>query len=551
MDREQYASLSTEHFNDTDTYKKLEKDPTNSLQQKANKLISQLKNSNQISNEVAKSLTIYNATPPRYYGLPKVHKSELKLRPIVSSINSPNSKISKFTSDILTKSYNRENNFYTKSSIDFTRTINNFQYPPNFVLISLDVVSLYPSIPLELIRDSIKKRWPSISEHCTISEEHFIKLIDFIFESSYCLYNGIYYKQLTGTPMGSVISPILAQYVMDDLLEKCIEKLTFKMPFCKKYVDDIICMVPSNKVQETLTVFNSQHPKIQFTVEEEKDQSVPFLDVKIIRRETTLITDWYTKPTYSGRYINFQSYHATKIKTNFIINMKNKITQVSHEELIQNNLKKLYNTLRSNSYPANLLKKLIFQTPNPPEDRQQENTIEHRYKTLPYIEHITTRLNPLLKTSEEERTTYKTVKTVGSLFTRIKDKIPPLNQAGIVYKIPCVNCEKCYIGQTSRTLKARITSHKSDSKLNKRSCALAIHENETGHHMNYQQASVLDIEQNLFHRTFLEMVRIHQEDECINTKQDISGLSSIYTFLLDVDKHKDSFFKQNTHSSIL
>lgn len=44
----------------------------------------------------------------------------------------------------------------------------------------------------------------------------------------------ISYKQIFGTPMGSSISPILAQIILDDLLDECIPKLPFNLPFLKK-----------------------------------------------------------------------------------------------------------------------------------------------------------------------------------------------------------------------------------------------------------------------------------------------------------------------------
>lgn len=40
--------------------------------------------------------------------------------------------------------------------------------------------------------------------------------------------------------MGDTISPVLAWYVMDDLLDVVIPTLPFNLSFIKKYVDEII-----------------------------------------------------------------------------------------------------------------------------------------------------------------------------------------------------------------------------------------------------------------------------------------------------------------------
>ncbi|KAJ8964186.1 hypothetical protein NQ317_013600 [Molorchus minor] len=143
--------------------------------------------------------------------------------------------------------------------------------------------------------------------------------------------------------MGSPVSPILAQYVMDDLLESCLNQLPFEIPFLKKYVDDIILTIPQGSTQTLLQVFNSYHPRLQFTIEEEDDNhSVPFLDTKVIRKDDNkLITSWYTKPGASGRFLHYESYHEQRQKVNLVLGMKNRVLKTSHTTLKNDNLHKL------------------------------------------------------------------------------------------------------------------------------------------------------------------------------------------------------------------
>lgn len=53
--------------------------------------------------------------------------------------------------------------------------------PGDHVLISLDVVSLFPSIPKELVIEKIKKHWKWIENYVDAPKELFIKIIKFIF----------------------------------------------------------------------------------------------------------------------------------------------------------------------------------------------------------------------------------------------------------------------------------------------------------------------------------------------------------------------------------
>jgi hypothetical protein len=52
----------------------------------------------------------------------------------------------------------------------------------------------------------------------------------------------------------------------------------------------------------------------QFTAEIESDSESPFFDVLIIRKETTLATIVYRKPTHTERYINFNSNNPQPVK---------------------------------------------------------------------------------------------------------------------------------------------------------------------------------------------------------------------------------------------
>ena len=67
--------------------------------------------------------------------------------------------------------------------------------------------------------------------------------------------------------MGSPLSPIAADIVMDDLESKFIASLPFQLPFYFRYIDDIITAVPHNKIDTIKNTFNNFNHKIQFTIE--------------------------------------------------------------------------------------------------------------------------------------------------------------------------------------------------------------------------------------------------------------------------------------------
>ena len=81
MDLQDYNNKAQALLQDTNTYKVLPKDPTPHLK---NKLITLLKNIHQtggLSTHKYKQLYPTSAIPPKFYGLPKIHKTGIPLGP--------------------------------------------------------------------------------------------------------------------------------------------------------------------------------------------------------------------------------------------------------------------------------------------------------------------------------------------------------------------------------------------------------------------------------------------------------------------------------------
>lgn len=131
---------------------------------------------------------------------------------------------------------------------------------------------------------------------------------------------------------------------MDGLLNDVTKKFIISTPVFKKYVDDIITSIHNDKIEETLATFNGYNTNIHFTVQREKNNSVPF-DTLACRDSKIIRLDWDQKPTSSGRYINYFLNHRQKMKVNLTLVLKNRIIKISHPQFkIKNLKKKLYQT---------------------------------------------------------------------------------------------------------------------------------------------------------------------------------------------------------------
>ena len=126
MNTRDYDIKMNDILNDNETYKKIRGDPTNIYQTKNNTFIKKNPSKKQLSDLEAKNLMIHNAVAPKIYGLPKLHKPTIPLRPIVSSIQSRFYKLSKYLSQCLSK-ITYKNEYNIKDSFCFKE----FKYNQN------------------------------------------------------------------------------------------------------------------------------------------------------------------------------------------------------------------------------------------------------------------------------------------------------------------------------------------------------------------------------------------------------------------------------------
>ena len=96
MNISDYRHKIDELLKDETTYEALKKDPTSNYKSKLINILREWKANQSISDTLYHRLYPTSDLPPRFYGLPKIHKSNIPLRPIVSSIGNITQEISKY-----------------------------------------------------------------------------------------------------------------------------------------------------------------------------------------------------------------------------------------------------------------------------------------------------------------------------------------------------------------------------------------------------------------------------------------------------------------------
>ncbi|KAI4475994.1 hypothetical protein M0804_013946 [Polistes exclamans] len=399
--------------------------------------------------------------------------------------------------------------FSVKNSFEFLEFIHKITLPEDYRLVSLNAISLFTNIPKKLLIKMINDDWNELKNFIMIQKNILLEIIQFCFESSYFQFDGFFYQQLDGSSMGNPASPILANLVMNNVLIKIEGNLPFTVLFLKVYVVDIITATPKYGIEVVLKTFNMINEIIQIIIEVEDNGTLPFLDVTVIRNEDeTILTNWYVKPTSSGKCIKYNSNDPLSQKIGTIKSLLFRALTLSSKNFHIENRKKIETFLKNNNYPKSLI---VFNEFKIDKDRvKNPNLQDKKYIKFPYIKSLVSKIIKCFKNTNFKLVFFNLPK-INSIYTKLKDKVDKFDQSNLVYKIPC-ECNKSYIGQTKQKLKKRLDKHKNYCKpinVNKtNTTALAEHHFTTGYNLKFNTANILDLEENWYKRNISEMYHI-------------------------------------------
>ena len=245
-----------------------------------------------MSREQRLYLSPQSSSPPQLYGLPKIHRVDTPLRPIVSAIGSPTYLLSKQLARILNP-LSGHTESYIKNSQEFAQRIHGTPLDEDDKMISFDVVSLFTKVSVSEAVEVISFRLAEDDTHedrTQLPPVEICCLTELCLQSTYFQFGENFFEQLEGAAMGSPLSPIVANIFMEALEDWALSSFPYQPRMLVRYVDDTFIIWPHGP--ETLSDFhdhlNQQNPAIQFTIEEEKEDKIAFLDVQVKRKTTRL-----------------------------------------------------------------------------------------------------------------------------------------------------------------------------------------------------------------------------------------------------------------------
>jgi hypothetical protein len=199
LDKNDYNSKMEDILQDTTKFERSMDDPVKLTLQRENRLkrlLTTLKKSESISPASYEQLLPTGSRIGILYGLPKVHKNNIPLRPMLSCIDNYSYKVAKFFIPLLNPISSRA--YMVKDSFSFVQELLSLN-SSNVVMASFDVHSLFTSIPFDETIDIICNRlFCNAVRYHGLTQPELRKLLGFAVKTVTSCLMAFYTTRLTG-----------------------------------------------------------------------------------------------------------------------------------------------------------------------------------------------------------------------------------------------------------------------------------------------------------------------------------------------------------------
>ncbi|XP_069484193.1 serine/threonine-protein kinase 38-like isoform X1 [Ambystoma mexicanum] len=345
-------------------YKKLKKDPTVEIKSKIQEIVTFASEHGWISEKEEMFLTTSEGRIPAFYALPKIHKDQHQPpgRPIVSGCGSILEPICKFV-DYFLKPLSQETPTYLRDTMATIALFENQPFQPmDELLVTMDIASLYTSIPQDSAVECIRQHLTHNMKQTRVPTNFIVELLELALRNNFFTFDEIFYLQISGTAMGAAFAPSLAVIFMSEYEQQLI--FNTNNPFHEKisrwfrYIDDIIFIWRGDEtaLENFLEWINSQTSEIQFSLER-SNRDINFLDLTISVKENKLLCSLFQKETDRNTLLHYRSFHPNNLRNNLpfgqFLRIRRNCTELQH---YKENAISLQIKLRNRGYPNKLVK---------------------------------------------------------------------------------------------------------------------------------------------------------------------------------------------------
>ena len=204
------------------------------------KALDNLSLSNRINDKLYRTLLPVRPVIPRFYGVPKIHKPDIPIRPIISTVSSATQKLEKYLA-FISRSITLSSKHRRRNTKEVVHRLNSINIGENTIMCSFDVVSLFTSIPLPRLIPALQsalEKDGSWRELTCLDSTEIITLTSLCLSNAYFTFRHQTYKQILDIPMGSGFASVLREVFLQHIETNIFKQDFNDLQFYTRYVDD-------------------------------------------------------------------------------------------------------------------------------------------------------------------------------------------------------------------------------------------------------------------------------------------------------------------------
>ncbi len=493
LDKSNYDNKIKSHLDNPAIYEDVPKsrNPVLFTRNKLNRLLAPLKTSNPTIRMTDLLPSVDRSALPQPYALAKVHKPDMPFRIITPTYSFVSYRVSKLIHKMLYP-FVTQISARISSSRDFIQDIRSLNLPKNFVICSFDVVSLFDNVDvnefLSLFRNIVTQRnmWVScVPIFESLPDSTIVEIASVVLNNSYLNFLGNVKRQRFGVPMGSPCSVAVSELFMDLIETKALSTCptSCKPMFYRRFLDDCFSIFEgdANTINNFLNHLNSINPRVQFTVEYEKNNQLPFLDILLTRKSGSISFSVYQKPTHSNRYAHPSSFVPRTVMASVTRALRLRAYLYCDEKpTLDRELNRICSTLKDNGYPSETIRNHLLE----PRLTTKNRSTECSNVFIPFFGQGTFKIKRFYENHGLNVRLSHLPTLHDKLYYKRNENLNVIDRRNVVYRLTCKTCGKSYIGQTTRQLKKRIDEHIKDAQSTKddnKITGVSLHIRSTGH----------------------------------------------------------------------
>ena len=389
IDSKEYNNKMFGQLNNPLHYKVLRLDPTSKHLGLVEQWCSKWLQRSEISPEIASWIVNRKAKPGVAFGNIKTHKKDNPLRLITSCCGTAIENLSAFTEFYLQPLARKQPSFI-KDTTDLLNRIQKLNeqgpFPEGTLLVSWDVVSMFPNIDNELGLGAVSRALDT-REQLLPSTDCILEAVEICLKSNHSLFNEKFYLQVHGTAMGPKNACSYADIAMGEIDHKAKHCGPIKPSQWWRYRDDIFDLWRQGlaALNSFTEYINSLYPTIKFELVY-SESKLNVLDVTLHLVDGFIQTDVYSKPTDSHLYLPPSSAHPKHVFKAIPFGVASRLRRnCSEDSFLDKRLEEYKGYLVDQGYPAELVSREFSRAASIPRKDLLQAKVRDSKKIFPFV----------------------------------------------------------------------------------------------------------------------------------------------------------------------